>query len=370
MRDNIHKILALEFDINEKEHSLEQLKNELDGSKKIVTQHKHQINYLKTDLKLKEQELNQSKSQLQTLTAQSEHLSAKKNILEQKKYKTELADSLAKYNALQAQLSATTQDLGEKLNNLKEKNISSEKENNVLKENLESFKISLEKEKDALLTAEKEILELKNALSSTQTNLTSINQDFKAQLESIKKEKEKHLKKYDLFICEVDKILFSTENPTLPSEQFDSEEEEFNQILKKLHTLKEQVDKNESLQDEIFQLTLSQSDLENENTKQLNKEIEVLQNQILELKGKNESLKEQNQNLMQDLTLSSIEIKDSDAEYDDAVFGFDTISLDENSNGEGEINEYKSFLKALEELAEIKIKLKQTSAELEQKNMN
>lgn len=360
-----HKISLLESDINEKELSLGQLKNKLDDSKKIVTQYIHQINDLNKDLELKEQELNQSKSKLQTLTEQSEYLSAQKDILEQK-YKTELADSLSKYKVLQDQLLATTQDLGEKLNNLQEKNISSAKDNKLLRKNLESIKMNLEKEKAALLTAEKEILELKNALSSTQTDLTSINQDFRLQIESIKKEKEKDLKKYDLFISELDKILFSTDTPTLSSEQLDSEE--FNQILKKLHKLKDQVDKNESLEDKIFQLTLSQTNLENENTKKLIKEIEVLQNQMLELQKKNESLVEQNQNLIQEINYGPIQIEDdSEIEFDESGYLFDTLSLDENFDKEGDINEYKSFPKALEELAELKNKLEHTSAELEQK---
>ncbi len=368
--DTNYRISQLESDINEKKLALEQLRNEFDGSKKIVNEYKHQINVLKTDLELKAQALTESKSQLQTLTEQSEKLSAQKNILEQ--YKTELADSLAKYKALKAQLSTTTQDLGVKLTELHEKNISIEKDNNVLKENLEFFKMSFEKEKDALLTAKKEILELKNALSSTQTNLTTINQDFKSQLESAQEEKEKHLKEYNLFISEVNSILYNitdkdSEIPfsSLKSNNLIDSTEEFNHLITKIKSFKARVDASDALEDEIFQLKLSQGVLENENTKQLAGEIETLQNQIQELLEKNESLKEQNQNLIRDSKLGPIEIEeDSDDEFG---YPFETMSHGEHSDDEDEINEYKSFPKALEELDEIKNQLEQTSAELEQK---
>lgn len=372
-----YKISRLESDINEKELSLEQLKNELDSSKKIVTQHKHQINILKTNLELKEQELNQSKLQLQTLTEQSEHLSDQKNTLEQK-YKAELADSLARYKALQSQLSSTTEDFGEKLNSLLEKNTSSEKENQELKGNLESFKMNLEKEKASLLKAEKEISALTNTLSSLQSDLASTNQNFHAQLETTKAEKENLVKEYDLFISEVDKILYATKNHVSSFAQLDYLSEEHNQILKKLHTLKGKIDINEDLEDEnshlknqISELEFNSEALESETIKKLTSEKQTLEEQVLALETqvlKMEQFRNDDQAFISNKNLDFEFDEDSEnpSDDEDGIFSKNISTSDPNA----ELDPYILFAKQLEStqklLRDKEVELEQKTNELEQ----
>src|SRR5436190_1577164 len=357
------KISLLESNIKEKEFSLEHLKNELDVSKKIVTQYKHEMNGLKTNLELKEQELNQSKLQLQTLTEQSEYLSNQKNTLEQK-YKTELADSLARYKALQAQLSSTTEDLGEKLNSLLEKNTSSEKENQELKRNLESFKMNLKKEKASLLKAEKEISALTNTLSSTQSNLASTNQNFHAQLETTKAEKENLEKEYDLFISEIDKILYPTDvNHVSSFAQLDYLSEELNQILKKLHTLKGKIDKNEDLEvennhlkNQISDLEFNSETLESENIKRLTHEKQILEEKIWALET--ELMKAQ----LDKYDQHSLTNRSLNFDFEDADFQRESLMDDnaDDSENEDETFDYQS-------LAATQILLKNAQTELAQK---
>src|SRR5436190_4607192 len=357
------KISLLESNIKEKEFSLEHLKNELDVSKKIVTQYKHEMNGLKTNLELKEQELNQSKLQLQTLTEQSEYLSNQKNTLEQK-YKTELADSLARYKALQAQLSSTTEDLGEKLNSLLEKNTSSEKENQELKRNLESFKMNLKKEKASLLKAEKEISALTNTLSSTQSNLASTNQNFHAQLETTKAEKENLEKEYDLFISEIDKILYPTDvNHVSSFAKLDYLSEELNQILKKLHTLKGKIDKNEDLEvennhlkNQISDLEFNSETLESENIKRLTHEKQILEEKIWALET--ELMKAQ----LDKYDQHSLTNRSLNFDFEDADFQRESLMDDnaDDSENEDETFDYQS-------LAATQILLKNAQTELAQK---